>query len=159
TQNRLSPPLPRAPEAFRNEPDTDPALVANRVWAHAILERTAQSTLGERTAAAARVDDDAQLAGLLRDTAEAGRHWGRVAPHARAELLERAAEVLSVFRGRLIEVMAAETGKTLAEADVEVSEAVDFAVHYAAAARELPAIRDATFAPVPFVLVVPPWNF
>ena len=61
----------------------------------------------------------------------------------RAELLLRAGEVLAVFRGRLIEVMAAETGKTIAEADVEVSEAVDFAYYYAERARELAAIDGA----------------
>ena len=48
-----------------------------------------------------------------------------------------------MFRGRLIEVMAAETGKTIAEADVEVSEAVDFAYYYAERARELAAIDGA----------------
>jgi len=159
TQNRLSPPLPRAPEHFRNEPDTDPALVANRLWGVGILERSATSTLGVDAIAQARIGDAARLDTVLRSAEEAGRHWGQVPAHTRAELLERAAEVLSVFRGRFIEVMAAETGKTIAEADVEVSEAVDFALYYAERARELGAIRDAVFAPVPLALVVPPWNF
>ena len=82
-----------------------------------------------------------------------------VAGSARAELLDRAGEVLSAFRGRLVEVMVSETGKTLAEADVEVSEAVDFAYYYAARARELAGIRGATFVPVPLTVVTPPWNF
>jgi RHH-type proline utilization regulon transcriptional repressor/proline dehydrogenase/delta 1-pyrroline-5-carboxylate dehydrogenase len=159
TQNRLSPPLPRAPERFRNEPDTDPALVANRLWGLGVLERSATSALGVETIAAARIDAPARLDALLRSAAEAGRHWAQVPAHARAELLERAAEVLAVFRGRLIEVMAAETGKTIAEADAEVSEAVDFAVHYAERARELGAIRDAAFAPAALTVVTPPWNF
>ncbi len=159
TQNRLSPPLPRAPQSFRNEPDTDPALVANRVWAEGVLERSRTSRLGVDTIAAARIDDPARLDALLRDTAEAGRRWAHVPAHTRAELLERVGEVLSVFRGRLVEVMAAETGKTIAEADVEASEAVDFAFHYADAARELGAVRDAAFAPAAVTLVVPPWNF
>jgi len=159
TQNRLSPPLPRAPQAFRNEPDTDPSLVANRVWARGILERSESSRLGEATIAAARIDDPARLDAAIRTGAEAGVHWGHVPGHTRAELLDRAAEVLAVFRGRLIEVMAAETGKTIAEADVEVSEAVDFALFYADRARELAAIRDASFAPVPLTLITPPWNF
>ena len=64
-----------------------------------------------------------------------------------------------MFRGRLIEVMAAETGKTIAEADVEVSEAIDFAHYYAARARELDAVEGATFVPEALTLVVPPWNF
>ncbi|HTN58660.1 MAG TPA: bifunctional proline dehydrogenase/L-glutamate gamma-semialdehyde dehydrogenase, partial [Protaetiibacter sp.] len=159
TQNRLSPPLPRAPERFRNEPDTDPALVANRLWGVGILERSTESTLGVDTIATARIDDPARLDALLASAAEAGRHWGQVPGHSRAELLERAAEVLAVFRGRFIEVMASETGKTIAEADVEVSEAVDFALYYAERARELSAIRDAAFVPAGLVVVTPPWNF
>lgn len=159
TQNRLSPPLPRTPETFRNEPDTDPALVANRVWAEGVLERSATSRLGLETLEAARVTDADRLDRIVREAADAGRHWGHVPAHDRAELLERAGEVLSVFRGRLVEVMAAETGKTLAEADVEVSEAVDFARYYAERARELAAVRDASFAPSALTLVVPPWNF
>ncbi len=158
-QNRMNPPLPRAPQEFRNEPDTDPALAANRVWARDVIARSARSRLGLDTLAAARVDDPGRLDAILATAAARGAEWGRVPAHERAELLERVAEVLAVFRGRLIEVMAAETGKTLAEADVEVSEAVDFALYYAERARELGAIRDATFAPVPLVLVTPPWNF
>ena len=67
--------------------------------------------------------------------------------------------MLSVVRGRLIEVMASETGKTIAEADVEVSEAIDFAHHYADLALELDRVPEASFSPVEVTLVVPPWNF
>ncbi len=159
TQNRLSPPLPRAPQTFRNEPDTDPSLIANRVWGRGILERSESTRLGLDTLTAARIDDPTRLDGVIRTTADAGIHWGHVPGHSRAELLDRVGEVLAVFRSRLIEVMAAETGKTIAEADVEVSEAVDFALYYADRARELGSIRDASFAPVPLTVVTPPWNF
>jgi len=159
TQNRLSAPLPRAPRAFRNEPDTDPALPGNRAWARGILARAVESRIGLDTLAAARVGDATRLSGILRGAAEAGREWGRASLETRAELLERVAEVLAVFRGRLLEVMAVETGKTLAEADVEVSEAIDFALYYAERARELGSIRDAEFVPAALTLVTPPWNF
>src|SRR3546814_15824893 len=61
--------------------------------------------------------------------------------------------------------MAAEAGKTAAEADPEVSEAVDFARYYADRAEELdPAAGHAStdgarFAPTRVTLVTPPWNF
>ncbi len=158
-QNRLSPPLPRTPRAFRNEPDTDPSLGANRVWASSVLERSASSLLGEDTIAAARIDDPERLDAAIAAASTAGRRFGEVPAHERAELLDRVGEVLSVFRGRFVEVMASETGKTIAEADVEVSEAVDFAHYYAERARELGLIRDAAFSPVPLTLVTPPWNF
>ncbi len=67
--------------------------------------------------------------------------------------------MLSVFRGRLIEVMASETGKTIAEGDVEVSEATDFAHYYAERALDLDRVAGATFVPSRLTVVAPPWNF
>jgi RHH-type transcriptional regulator, proline utilization regulon repressor / proline dehydrogenase / delta 1-pyrroline-5-carboxylate dehydrogenase len=88
-----------------------------------------------------------------------GRRWGLQPASERADVLDRVGEVLSAYRGRLVEVMAAETGKTVAEADVEVSEAVDFAHWYAERARELDRIEGAEFSPVALTVVAPPWNF
>ncbi len=61
-------------------------------------------------------------------------------------------------------VMAAEAGKTVAEADPEVSEAIDFARYYADRAIELePSGGHATptgpLHPTALTLVTPPWNF
>ncbi len=67
--------------------------------------------------------------------------------------------MLAAFRGRLIEVMATETGKTIAEGDVEVSEAIDFAHYYAEQALQLDAVEGATFVPSGSRVVTPPWNF
>ncbi|CAN5470082.1 proline dehydrogenase family protein [soil metagenome] len=158
-QNRLHAELPSTGVEFENEPDTDPAIAANREWGLAHLERSTNSRLGVETLAAASVTELPDLQARIAATAAAGRDWGRIRAADRAELLDRVGEVLSVFRGRLIEVMAAETGKTIAEADVEVSEAVDFAHHYAARARELESIEGAEFHPEALTLVVPPWNF
>ncbi len=159
TQNRLSPPLPTTRPEFDNEPDTDPALAVNREWGRAVLERGERSALGIETLAAARVTETGELERRIRSAAVAGADWGGTAASDRAELMDRVGEVLSVFRGRLIEVMAVETGKTIAEADVEVSEAVDFAHFYAARARELDTVDGARFVPEALTLVVPPWNF
>ncbi len=158
-QNRLNPALPESALAFDNEPDTDPAIAINREWACAVLERSANTELGLATLAASRVTELPVLQSRIAAAAAAGRDWGRTSASDRADLLDNVGEVLAVFRGRLIEVMAAETGKTIAEADVEVSEAVDFARYYAARARELDSIDGATFHPEALTLVVPPWNF
>ena len=61
-----------------------------------------------------------------------GRHDGGA---GRAAVLRAAAVALAARRAELIEVMASETGKTIAEGDVEVSEAIDFANYYADARR------------------------
>ena len=158
-QNRLHPELPTARLAFENEPDTDPAIAVNREWGRAILERSITSKLGLDTLKAARLSTKDEVSNRVRASAAAGSDWGRTTGVARAELLDRVGEVLSVFRGRLIEVMASETGKTIAEADVEVSEAIDFAHYYAARARELDSIEGATFVPSALTVIVPPWNF
>jgi RHH-type proline utilization regulon transcriptional repressor/proline dehydrogenase/delta 1-pyrroline-5-carboxylate dehydrogenase len=124
-----------------------------------VLSRAESSRLGIDTLAAARLTDVGEVVERVRLAAAAGVEWGRTAGSIRAEYLDRAGEVLAAFRSRFIEVMVAETGKTLAEADVEVSEAVDFAHYYADRARELAGIRGAVFRPVPLTVVTPPWNF
>jgi len=56
-------------------------------------------------------------------------------------------------------VMMQEAGKTLAEGDPEVSEAIDFARYYATQAMEWEAEPDVTFHPSRLTVVAPPWNF
>lgn len=158
-QDRSHADVPRAPESFANAPDTDPAVPGNRVWGREVLARAAHSTLGTTTLAAARLRSPDEVRARIGEAENAGTDWGRLPGSRRAEQLDRAGEVLEAFRGRLIEVMVSETGKTLAEADVEVSEAVDFAHYYAARARELAGIQGATFQPVAVTVVTPPWNF
>ncbi len=158
-QDRSHPDVPRTPEVFANTPDTDPATPGNREWARGVLSRAATSTLGSDTVTASRLSTEDAVAERVRDAAAAGVDWGRAPGSSRAEHLDGAGEVLEAFRGRLIEVMVSETGKTFADADVEVSEAVDFAHYYAARARELAGIQGAVFEPVALTVIVPPWNF
>lgn len=144
---------------FRNAPDTDPALPANREWAREILGRIPQSTAGDATIAAARITDAAALEGVIGRVRAAGEAWGRRPAAERSTVLQRAARALEARRGELIEVAASETGKVFAEADIEVSEAVDFANYYAANARELDRVPGAVFEPSRLTVVTPPWNF
>ena len=55
--------------------------------------------------------------------------------------------------------MASEAGKTVDQADPEVSEAVDFAQLLRRAGRELDTVDGARFVPARLTLVAPPWNF
>ncbi|CAN5164893.1 bifunctional proline dehydrogenase/L-glutamate gamma-semialdehyde dehydrogenase [soil metagenome] len=144
---------------FHNEPDTDPSIAANRVWANQVLARSIDSTLGSETVAASRITDAATLAARIDGVSTAGAAWGRLPAAERGRILHDAGDVLSAFRGRLIEVMANETGKTIAEGDVEVSEAVDFAHYYATRALELDAVEGASHVPPRLIVVTPPWNF
>ncbi|WP_157001010.1 proline dehydrogenase family protein [Agromyces laixinhei] len=144
---------------FRNEPDTDPALAPNREWGRRILERVSGSTLGIDTIAAGRIDDAATLERVIQTVAARGRAWGELPGAERAAVLHRAGYALAANRDRLIEIMAAETGKTIAEADPEISEAIDFAHYYAERARELDRVQGAVFVPSHLTVVTPPWNF
>lgn len=144
---------------FRNAPDTDPALPANRAWARGILSRIETSRAGDDTIAAARVSDEPTLQRIVQTVRDAAATWGALPAADRGAVLAAAARALEARRGELIEVAASETGKVFAEADVEVSEAVDFANYYAATARELDRVSGAVFEPARLTLVTPPWNF
>lgn len=144
---------------FRNAPDSDPALPANRAWARDILARIESSRAGDATIAAARVTDEAALRRIVQRVRDAAGMWGTTPAADRASVLAGAAQALERRRGELIEVAASETGKVFSEADVEVSEAVDFANYYAASARELDRVSGAMFEPARLTVVTPPWNF
>ncbi|WP_341769730.1 bifunctional proline dehydrogenase/L-glutamate gamma-semialdehyde dehydrogenase [Agromyces protaetiae] len=159
TGDDAAPTGPGVTPGFRNEPDTDPAIAANREWGRRILARIPGSTLGDDTIAAAQIDDPIELQRVLATVADAGKAWGERPGAERAAILHRAGLALAANRDRLIEVMASETGKTIAEADPEVSEAIDFAHYYAERARELDRVRGAVFVPSKLTVVTPPWNF
>lgn len=144
---------------FRNAADSDPALPANREWARGILSRIDVSTAGDATIAEARVTDGETLEVIVGTVRDAATRWGALPAAERSVVLLAAAKALEARRGELIEVAASETGKIFAEADVEVSEAVDFANYYAATARELDRVSGAIFVPARLTVVTPPWNF
>ncbi|MGA7833731.1 MAG: bifunctional proline dehydrogenase/L-glutamate gamma-semialdehyde dehydrogenase [Acidimicrobiales bacterium] len=80
--------------------------------------------------------------------------WHRVSHDDRRAILRRAADEMASRRATTIAVMCRDGGKTVAEADPEVSEGVDFARFYA----EHAPVDDRSI-PLGVVLVVPPWNF
>ncbi|MBW9109147.1 bifunctional proline dehydrogenase/L-glutamate gamma-semialdehyde dehydrogenase [Microbacterium ureisolvens] len=144
---------------FRNTADSDPALPANRAWARSILSRIETSRAGDATVEEARVTDESTLQGIVARVRDSAPAWGALPAAERSLVLTAAADALEARRGELIEVAASETGKVFAEADVEVSEAVDFANYYAATARELDRVSGAVFEPARLTVVTPPWNF
>ncbi|KGM10109.1 aldehyde dehydrogenase family protein, partial [Cellulomonas carbonis] len=87
--------------------------------------------------------------------------WASTPPARRGAVLRRAAVLLEAARGDLVATMVDEAGKTVPEADPEVSEAVDFARYYAVRAEELEDGHDphAVFRPDGVTVVTPPWNF
>ncbi|MDO5511905.1 bifunctional proline dehydrogenase/L-glutamate gamma-semialdehyde dehydrogenase [Corynebacterium sp.] len=152
TQNRLTETGRTVEGRFANEPDTDPALRANRQWA---LERLAAEP---HVIAAEEVTDPAAVDAAVARGRELGAQWASRSGHERAEVLESIADELAKARGELISVMAHEAGKTVDQSDPEISEAIDFAAYYGEQARNLDRARS-TFTPHALTVVVPPWNF
>jgi RHH-type proline utilization regulon transcriptional repressor/proline dehydrogenase/delta 1-pyrroline-5-carboxylate dehydrogenase len=159
TQDRTRQTVPGTRSGFVNSEDTDPSLPANRRWGREILTRVSSSRLGADVVAAATLEDADALKAEIAAAAESGRAWGALTGAQRAEVLHRVGDALERSRADLMEVMAAEAGKTLDQSDPEVSEAVDFAHYYAELARELDSVDGAEFAPVGLTVVTPPWNF
>jgi RHH-type proline utilization regulon transcriptional repressor/proline dehydrogenase/delta 1-pyrroline-5-carboxylate dehydrogenase len=84
----------------------------------------------------------------------AAARWAVMSSCERHDILHRAAQVMEDHRATTIAVMARDAGKTVSEADPEVSEAIDFARFYSSNQEDF-----ANSAPLGVVLVVPPWNF
>lgn len=172
---------PGAP--FRNEPDTDWSLPPNVAWIRGKVEALKRSEIpdiplriaGEPVAGSrsAEVSDPSRpgivvcrhaLAGpeeieaALRCAVAARGAWRDRGVRGRSALLAEAAAVIASRRGDAIATMVLDAGKSVMEADAEVSEAVDFADYYARS-FEGGWFDGATLEPFGTVLVTPPWNF
>ena len=150
----LDTPLP----GFRSEPDTDPSLTANQDWAAAAVARSAEPGFLDQLSSPESVTE-ADIDPLVASVTAAAGRWAARPAHERAAVLYRAADILASRRGHLVSVAAAEVGKSVAQSDTEISEAVDFARYYAHSAEDLDRVRHARFTPDKVVLVTPPWNF
>ncbi|MFD1715200.1 proline dehydrogenase family protein [Amnibacterium flavum] len=144
---------------YAGAPDTDPSLAANRAWAARLLRGAPDTSLGDAVLAASRIDDTGILDRVLDTVGRSAVGWAEQGGEERARVLERAAAALAALRADLLEIAAAETGKTLAEGDPEVSEAIDFARYYATLARGLDEIPGVTHTSARVTVVAPPWNF
>jgi RHH-type transcriptional regulator, proline utilization regulon repressor / proline dehydrogenase / delta 1-pyrroline-5-carboxylate dehydrogenase len=131
---------------FCNEPDTDMALAANREWIASVIgARRPPDTL----TAASVVDVERAVEVAV----AAQQRWSAMSGTQRSETIHRVGDVIAEHRGAVLATMAHEAGKTIAEGDPEVSEAVDFARYYATFGNL------ANSEPLGTVVVVPPWNF
>ena len=151
-------------EPFKNVADTDPAMPANRAWASRIFAgaRQLQPKLSTNADFVARMAlDQHGIEALVMRSRESAAGWAANANTRKQVLLNVAAE-LARSRGALIELLMAEAGKTMAEADAELSEAIDFANFYAQSIDQIAEIEKSeglSFTPHKLVVVTPPWNF
>jgi len=102
-------------------------------------------------------DEDAELAAVTAGSDPDG--WGRTMQRERHSVLSKVAMELRKARGDLIGAAVADTGKIFTEADVEVSEAVDFAEFYPHSVRAFTELAGVKAGGKGVVLVISPWNF
>jgi RHH-type transcriptional regulator, proline utilization regulon repressor / proline dehydrogenase / delta 1-pyrroline-5-carboxylate dehydrogenase len=144
---------PRVLDHFENEPDTDPALAGNRAWATELVANPSAPLRTPVPRDVATVDE------VVTSVAAAQPAWHARGAAGRRAVLHAVAAELSRQRGELVRVMIHEAGKTVGEADPEVSEAIDFARYYAERALDLESVAGLRHEPLGVILVTPPWNF
>ncbi|GAB4353316.1 MAG: bifunctional proline dehydrogenase/L-glutamate gamma-semialdehyde dehydrogenase PutA [Gammaproteobacteria bacterium] len=88
-----------------------------------------------RTVGRATWASPAQVDEAIRCAEGAAEGWDRLAGAARAECLERTADLMEAHRAELMALCVREAGKTIPDALAEVREAVDFCRYYARQAR------------------------
>ena len=176
-------------DTFRNEPDTDFDLTANKLWAENIVEKWEKPAgyqpeiiplqIGDETKITEKrqryIDHNQQQAEIcVYEMSKASEEdiekiiaiahtdksgWAAMPVGKRKEILHCAADLLAGKRGDLIGVMCAVTGKTITEGDVEVSEAIDFCRFYPLTMESFEKLETVAFTPKGVVVVISPWNF
>ena len=181
-------------EEFKNEPFTDFTMAANeKAMKDALAKVKAQFGReypliigGEKVQTGEWITstNPAKPAEVLGKFAKAGKAqadeamnkalatfdtWKKVAPAKRAEYLFKAAKLMRERKFELCAWMIYEVGKSWAEADADVAEAIDFCDYYGREMLRLsnPAplvkmpneVGKLTYIPLGVGLVIPPWNF
>ncbi len=186
TQNRETEhPVDHPIKCFNNEPDTDWSLHQNRRWAEKILKDWSNKVhppiplviggqmvtskgnfgVGEDPSYPGQVlyhytlANESQVDQALEVAKQTEASWSRTSIEERIRLLGHVAKELRRHRADLIGAMVADTGKIIPEADIEVSEAIDFADYYCRNLEEWHQLPDVEWQAKGTVLVAPPWNF
>lgn len=149
-RSHIRPLAPGAPA-----PDSDPALAAVRARVRAAVDAPLPQGVIPAPATAGEVDDV-----VARSLAQA-HDWRNVPAQERAATLREIADELERQRGALLGALAHEVGKCAAEADREVSTAIDLARYYAGQAEQLAVGAEAEgveFSPDRVVLIATSWR-
>lgn len=187
TQNRFNAVEDSTSCEFENEQDTDWSLSQNRLWAQKILKDWSQRpkeaiplVIGGKALSAEHgleekigfnpsdrqkvfytyaLAGDLQIDEALKSAVAAQDKWGATTVEHRSEVLRNVAQQLREHRAELVGAMVADTAKVITEADVEISEAIDFVEYYRRNIEEVCSMQDIAWHPKGPVLVAPPWNF
>jgi len=131
---------------FENEPDTD--------WTQPTARAALLASISVWQAEPLPALPDLET--MLSAAVEAQPAWEARGVAGRAVVLNRVSEWMSEQRFRALACLSADGKKAIADADGEVSEAIDFARYYA---RTAEAPHGVQAQAVGIVAVVSPWNF
>jgi len=149
TQNRqITPQAWSLSAPFTSASDTDWTRLVNRQWVQAALQQPLPAAVIPASA------ED-----VVQTLTKAEAAVGQLSDEGVRATLCRAALLVEKRRAQLIALMVHEGKKTVGEADVEVSEAVDFANYYARAFDDKTQWQGARRHPLGVVVVASPWNF
>ena len=180
-------PLPEN-TVFKNEPDTNFDLRQNREWADGIRKNWMKSKedkpyiipvqIGNKEVETEKrqvytdhcqvedivvcevsLSNQEMVEQIVEIAKKDASNWRKTTVEQRNVILHKTADLLNENRGNLIGCMSAITGKTFAEGDVEVSEAVDFCRYYPISMMQFAKLETVEMTPKGIVLVIPPWNF
>ncbi|MEM6364874.1 MAG: bifunctional proline dehydrogenase/L-glutamate gamma-semialdehyde dehydrogenase, partial [Planctomycetota bacterium] len=186
---RQTPPVPEVGDhwsSFVNEPDTNWSLPHNTHWIESCLDQmrlriesgpelirsvTSDAVVPETTTTitskdksrsglvTARVDlTSIQTVNAVVDAATKSA-WGKTDVANRHDILRRVAQRLRQRRGDLIAGMVADAAKAVAQADPEVSEAIDFCEFYPLTMNHWHQQGTIRSIPRGVTAVITPWNF
>lgn len=155
-QNRfLKPTAPALWSPFTNEPDTDWSLPHNSEWAQTVLNEWKKASYNGPEL----IQSEQELDQAIQTAFAAQKSWSQLLFSERSQLLAQIAQGLREQRDALIGVMVADTQKVVSEADVEVSEAIDFAEYYRRQLEQFSLMKEVLWKPKGTLLIAPPWNF
>jgi RHH-type proline utilization regulon transcriptional repressor/proline dehydrogenase/delta 1-pyrroline-5-carboxylate dehydrogenase len=174
-------------QPFANEPDTDWGQAEHRAWIARHLQQCLDDAANRELVVRSHISGASPLTGESSpgfDPSRPGAEPYRIelagpkdiesalvcasaahqrgAKHTGAERRTWLANVgnsLRRARGELIALMVMDSGKRVEEADVEISEAIDFAEYYLRRHRLLEQDPSIVVTPRGPVVVTPPWNF
>ena len=171
-------------DTFHNVADTDFSLPANRQWATGILTKWKDLEVAPIPIQVGGELQSRSMTGHGRDPSRPGHEayrfcqadqeaieialetavqsqpeWEALGAGQRASILRGAAGVMAANRADTIGAMLLDAGKNITEADVEVSEAIDFANYYAKVMLGVGWDDGTVGRACGGVVVTPPWNF
>jgi RHH-type transcriptional regulator, proline utilization regulon repressor / proline dehydrogenase / delta 1-pyrroline-5-carboxylate dehydrogenase len=144
-------------------------IIDDKTQTSALLFARPNPSNSEQTVASIQMATKDHAEAAMLSAHRAFRTWKNTAAESRAQILEKAADLMLKNRYQLMATQILEVGKPWAEADADVCEAIDFLRYYARHMRDLSKPLRAGHAPGELsqyiykprgvAVVISPWNF